>query len=188
MTIRPKRTRLSMLLGLAVLLSPALLPAQLVATGVINGTLVHRSGMALVFNTAANGVGLGGADTASAILGFGTISAYGPLSPNVTRSNVNGSNYTVSTPFAIQVIEGGLSNTSYKLTANLAAAAPAGLTYMIDSVTLTTTSQTIQASASFNTDIVHTLGLVVSTAAPGAGGPAVGTQLSATVNFTATAN
>lgn len=188
MTIRPKRIRLSMMLGLLALFSPVLLPAQLVASGTINGTLVHRSGMALVFNTATSGVALSGADTASASLGFGTISAYGPISPNVTRSNVTGSSYTISTPFAVQVIEGGLSNTSYKLSANLAAAAPAGLTYTVDSVTLTTASQTVQASASFNTDIVHTLNLVVSTAAPGAGGPAVGTQLSATINFTATAN
>ena len=50
MTIRPKRIRLSMMLGLLALFSPVLLPAQLVASGTINGTLVHRSGMALVFN------------------------------------------------------------------------------------------------------------------------------------------
>jgi hypothetical protein len=187
MTAKANRAYRVMLLA-AALLAPALLQAQLVATGVINGTLLHRSGIALVFDTASGGVGLGGANTNAATLGFGTVSAYGPLSPNVTRSNVTSSSYTISTPFAIQVIEAGLTTTSYTLTSNLAAAAPTGLTFMVDTVTLTTAAQTVQTGASYNTDIAHTLYMIVSTAAPGAGGPAVGTQLSTTINFTATAH
>jgi leucyl aminopeptidase len=72
--------------------------------------------------------------------------------------------------------------------ANLAAAAPTGLSYKVDAVTLTTVSQTIQVNGAYNADIAHNLDLVVSTAAPGAGGPAVGTPITTTINFTATAN
>jgi len=46
----------------------------------------------------------------------------------------------------------------------------------------------VQTNAAYNTDIAHNLDLVVLTAAPGAGGPAVATPLTTTINFTATAN
>ena len=176
-----------LLLVVAALLTPVLCSAQLVATGVINGTLIHKTGIALIFNTASGGVPVGGAQTSTASLNFGTISAYGVLSPNVTRTNVPGTSFTVSTPFAVQVIMGG-TYTYYNLTAQLAATAPTGLAYKVDTVTLTTASKTVQTNASFNTDIVHTLYLVVSTDAPGSGGPVVGTALSDTINFTATAH
>jgi hypothetical protein len=58
----------------------------------------------------------------------------------------------------------------------------------VDAVTLNTTQQTVQNNAAYGNDIAHNLDLVVSTSAPGAGGPAVGTPLTATINFTATAN
>jgi hypothetical protein len=86
------------------------------------------------------------------------------------------------------VTQGGLASANYTLTANLAAAAPTGFSYKIDAVTLTTAAQTIQANGTYNADVAHNLGLVVLTAAPGAGGPAVGSPITATINFTATAN
>ena len=86
------------------------------------------------------------------------------------------------------MVQGGLTSTTYTLTANLAAAAPTGLSYKVDAVTLTTVSQTIQTNGAYNADVAHNLDLIVSTAAPGAGGPAVATPLTTTINFTATAN
>lgn len=158
------------------------------ASGVINGTLVNKNGIVLVFNSNSGGVTLGSSGTSAASLNFGNISAFGPLAAGVTRPAVTAANYTVSSLFNVQVIQGGLTSTSYTLAANLAAAAPTGFAYGIDAVTLTTAAQTIQTNAAYNTDVQHALNLIVSTAAPGAGGPAVGTPLTSTINFTATPN
>ncbi|HEX4606448.1 MAG TPA: hypothetical protein VH724_20785 [Candidatus Angelobacter sp.] len=158
------------------------------ATGVINATLVNKNGISLQFDTDPGGVTLGAAGTSAATANFGAVSAFGPLSGGVTRPSVTAANYTVRTIFDVQVVQGGLASTTYTLTANLAAVAPTGLSYKVDAITLTTASQTVQTNAGYNTDIAHNLDLVVSTAAPGAGGPAVGTPITTTINFTATAN
>jgi len=172
----------------ALLLFSAAAVAQSTASGTINATLVNKSGITLIFDTDPGGVSLGNNGSSAATLNFGTISAFGPLSPGVTRPTVLAGSYTVRTLFDVQVIQGGLTTPSYTLTAQLAAAAPTGFTYAVDAVTLTTASQTIQANGTYNTDVQHSLNLTVSTAAPGSGGPAVGTPLTSTINFTATSN
>jgi hypothetical protein len=171
----------------ALMLSGAALFAQ-TATGVINGTLINKNGISLVFDTNGAGVALGNTGTSAASVNFGNISAFGALASGVTRPSVTAGSYTVQTIFDVNVIEGGLASTGYTLTASLAAAAPTGFSYKIDAVTLTTTAQTITATGTYNADAAHNLGLVVSTAGPGAGGPAVGSPITATINFTATAN
>jgi len=158
------------------------------ATGTINATLINKNGIALVFNSDAAGVALGNNGSSAATLNFGTISAFGVLGPGVTRTSVTAANFTVRTIFDVQVTQGGLASPSYTLAANLAAAAPTGFTYLVDGVSLTTTSQTVQANGTYSNNIPHNLDLTVLTAAPGAGGPAVGTPLTSTINFTATAN
>lgn len=175
------------LLIAALMLSSAGLFGQ-TATGVINGQLINKNGIALIFDTDPAGVPLGNSGTSAASVNFGNISAFGALSAGVTRPSVTAANFTVQTIFDVNVNQGGLASLSYTLTANLAAAAPAGFTYKIDAVTLTTAAQTISATGTYNTDVAHNLGLVVLTAAPGAGGPAVGSPITATINFTATAN
>ncbi len=172
---------------MVLVLSGAAAQAQ-TATGVINGTLNHKDGIALIFDTDPGGVVLGSSGTSAVSLDFGAISAFGPLAAGVSRPSVGVANYTVRTVFDVNVIQGGLSSTTYTLSAQLAAVAPTGFTYSVDAVTLTTVSQTIQVNAAYSTDIPHNLNLTVLTAAPGAGGPAVGTPLTATINFTATAN
>src|SRR5215469_14294265 len=183
-----RRTLIRSLAAIALLLSSTALWAQNTATGTINATLVNKSGITLIFDTDPGGVALGNNGSSAATLNFGTISAFGPLSPGVTRPTVLAGSYTVRTLFDVQVIQGGLTTPSYTLTAQLAAAAPTGFTYAVDAVTLTTASQTIQANGTYNTDVQHSLNLTVSTAAPGSGGPAVGTPLTSTINFTATSN
>ena len=173
---------------MALLLTAASALAQTTATGVINATLVNKNGISLQFDTDPAGVTLGAAGTNAATANFGTVSAFGPLSGGVSRPTVTAASYTVRTIFDVQVIQGGLASTTYTLTANLAAAAPTGLSYKVDATTLTTASQTVQVNGAYNTDIAHNLDLVVSTAAPGAGGPAVATPISTVINFTATAN
>jgi hypothetical protein len=172
---------------IALLLGSASLVAQ-TATGTINATLVNKSAISLVFDSDPGGVTLGASGSSAASVNLGTISAFGPLAPRVTRPTVTAGNYTVRTLFDVQVIQGGLTSPSYTLSAQLAAVAPTGFTYAIDAVTLTTAAQTIQNNGAYNTDVRHALNLTVSTAAPGAGGPAVGTPLTTTINFTATSN
>jgi hypothetical protein len=172
----------------ALLMCGASLMAQSTASGVINGTLVNKNGISIQFDTDAAGVTLGSAGTSAATANFGTVSAFGPLAAGVTRPSVTATNFTVRTIFDLQVTSGGLTSTSYTLTANLAAAAPSGMSYKVDAITLTTALQTIQVNGSYNTDLAHNLDLVILTAAPGAGGPAVNTPITTTINFTATAN
>ena len=177
----------SALLAATLLLAGSAL-AQTTSTGVINGVLVNKDGIAIVFNTDPAGVNLGASGTAAASANFGTVSAFGPLSAGVTRPVVAPATFTVRTIFDVQVIQGGLSTTTYNLSANLAAPAPTGLSYKVDAVTLTTAAQTVQTNATYNTNVPHNLDLTISRSAPGAGGPAVGTPITATINFTATAN
>jgi hypothetical protein len=158
------------------------------ASGTINATLINKNGITLVFDTDAAGVALGSTGSSAATVNFGTVSAFGPLSAGVTRPVVLAGSYTVKTLFDVNVIQGGLVSASYTLTSNLAAVAPTGFAYAVDAVTLTTAAQTITTTGTYNADVQHGLNLVISTAAPGAGGPAVGTSITATLNFTATAN
>jgi hypothetical protein len=181
-------TQIRSIAMLALLLGSATLLAQTTATGTINATLINKSAISLVFDSDPGGVALGGNGTSAASVNLGAISAFGPLAPGVTRPTVTAGNYTVQTLFDVQVSQGGLTSPSYTLSAQLAAAAPAGFSYAIDAVTLTTAAQNIQTNGVYDTDVQHALNLTVSTAAPGAGGPAVGTPLSTTINFTATSN
>jgi hypothetical protein len=172
----------------ALLICGASLAAQTTASGVINGSLNNTSGISIQFDSDPAGVTLGAAGTNAATANFGTVSAFGPLSGGVTRPSVTAANFTVRTIFDVQVISGGLNSLTYTLTANLAAAAPTGMNYKVDAITLTIASQTIQVNGAYNTAIPHNLDLIVSTGAPGAGGPAVNTPITTTINFTATAN
>jgi len=172
----------------AVLLSSSACFAQATATGTINAQLVHKNGIAIVFDSDPAGVTLGAAGTSAASANYGVISAFGPLSAGVTRPSVTAANYTVRTVFDVFVTFSGAASPSYTLAANLAAAAPTGISYKIDTVTLTTVTQNVQVNGTYDVDVAHNLDLIVSTAAPGAGGPAVGTPLTTTINFAATAN
>jgi hypothetical protein len=186
--LKMNKTIRNLAMAVLLLLSTAAVAQNPTATGFINAKLINKNGIALVFDTDAGGVALGNTGTPTASVNFGAISAFGPLSAGVTRPSVTAGSFTVQTVFDVNVIEGGLTSANYTLTASLAAAAPTGFSYKIDAVTLTTVAQTIQTNGAYNADVAHNLGLVVSTAAPGSGGPAVGTPLTATINFTATPN
>lgn len=171
-----------------ILAASASSPAQDTATGTINATLINKSAIALVFDTDPAGVALGNSGTSAASLNFGVVSAFGPLSAGVTRPTVLAGSYTVRTLFDVNVTAGGGNSPNYTLSANLAAAAATGFSYAVDAVTLTTAAQNIQTNGAYGTDVQHSMNLTISTAAPGAGGPVVGTPVSATINFLATAN
>src|SRR5258708_65076 len=156
---------------LALLLAGAPLRAQPTASGTINATLINKSAIALVFDTAPGGVTLGASGTAAVTANFGTVSAFGPLSAGVTRPSVTAATFTVRTIFDVQVIEGGLNSTGYTLTAALQGRTPKVFTFAIDAITLTGAAQTIQANGSYNTNEPHNLDPVISTASPTARRP-----------------
>lgn len=176
------------ILVIVLLTGPSVFGQNPTATGTINATLINKNGIAIVFNSDAAGVALGNNGSSAATLNFGTISTFGALAGGVTRTAVTAANFTVRTVFDVDVTQGGLTSTSYTLTANLAAAAPTGFTYLVDGISLTTVAQTVQTNGAYATNVPHNLDLRVLRAAPGAGGPAVGTPVTATIDFTATAN
>jgi hypothetical protein len=183
---RPTAIQL-VLIGLLFLCECVAASAQ-TAQGTVNATLINRSGIAIVFDSDPAGVSLGANGTSAVTLDMGDISAYGPLSAGVSRSGVNAASFTVSTPFDVDVEIGGITSPSYTLTAQLASTAPTGFTYRVDSVNLSTAVQTVATGGTYNTDVQHNLGIIVSSASPGSGGPAIGTPLTTTINFVATAN
>lgn len=156
------------------------------ASGTLNMESINEPGISIFFTQDASGVAMTGGAFDAAI-DLGSVSAFSSLPSNVTRSNVNSSNYTVSTPIDITVELGGVVSTDYTLQADLAAAAATGFSYKVDSVTLTTSMQTITATGTYSSAQSHTIGIVLLRIG-GASGPAINTPVAQTINFTATAN
>jgi hypothetical protein len=156
-------------------------------TAVLNVEEINEPGISIFFVQDPSGVAMtGGAFNAA--VDFTTVSAFGSLPSGVTRPSVTLSNYTVETLFDIDVELGGVTSSSYTLQADTASAAPTGFTYAVNGVSLTTSLQTVESSGTYGTNEPYTLDIIISTAAPGSGGPTVGSALSDTLNFTATAN
>ena len=150
------------------------------ASGVVNATLINKSGIEITFDTNASGVVLGGSGSPAATLAFGNISAFQPVGAGITRTTTVNT-FTVSSPFNVFVTVGGVNSPSYRLQARLAAAAGV-YTYKVDAITLTTANQNIVAADThYDQDVQHTLFLTVPFTAPAG-------AVSNTVNFTVTAN
>src|ERR1051326_1210459 len=153
-----KRNYRSVVHGLALMvlaLAGVRMHAQATATGFINATLVNKNGIALIFDSDPAGLALGASGTSAVTADFGNISAFGPLSAGVSRPSVTATNFTVRTIFDVDVFQGGLNSNGYTLAANLAAVAPTGMNYKVDTVTLTTVSQTLVANGTYNVDVPH---------------------------------
>lgn len=187
MSIRVQFVGVLMAAGLALASAAPARAQNPTGSGTLNVTLQNGSGLQMLLNSDPSGVTLGNSGTSSATLSFGTVGAYGTLATNVTRTSQT-STFTVSTLFDINVQDSGVTSSNYTLSASLTAAAPTGVTVELDSVTLTTTSQSISTSNSYGTNVQHTLSAVISTAASGSGGPTTGTQLTSTINLVATSN
>jgi hypothetical protein len=175
-----KKTTLLTILIAGVLLMPVLSMAQTTASGTLAVTATVESSISMVFNKNAAGLALAGAGTNAASLNFGNISAYGAVAANVTRS-VGAANFTVSTPFDVQVDKSNSPSLTYSLTAQLAAA-DATNSWALGATTITSGAPaSIGGANSYAANTTYTLGLTVPLAsAAGA--------ISNTINFAATAN
>ena len=157
------------------------------ASATLNVEEINQPGIAIFLAADASGAPVSGG-AFNAALNFGTVSAAGSLPTGVTRPTVTASSFTVATIVDIDVEKGGFTSSNYTMRAALAAAAPSGLTYLANGVTLATSAQTITSTGTYNTNEAYTLSIVIKTAAPASGGPTVGALLSDTIDFTATAN
>jgi hypothetical protein len=157
------------------------------ATATVNLEFSNQPGISIFFAQDASGVTMTGGAFAAA-LDFGTVTAYGTLPAGVTRPTVTATTYTVQTLVDIMVENGGITSSNFTLQSDLQSAAPTGLTYKVNTVSLTTAMQTITATGAYGTFTPYTIGIIVSSSAPGSGGPAVGAALADTLNFTATSN
>jgi hypothetical protein len=140
-------------LVLAIMLFPAPLFGQLL------------SSISLSFASVPGAVPLSGAGTDSATLNFGSVSAFAPPNPGVSRA-VGASSYTVSTTFGVRTTKGllGVLSPSYTLKARLRNAHP--LTWRVDGTTMSTTDITIGTSQPYGSIVPHALSFVVPFSRP----------------------
>jgi len=158
--------------------------AQTTATGTLTVTATVNGSISLVFNSDANGVALtSGAGTNTASLAFGNVSAFGALaSPNITRTVVAGTSFTVSTPVDVLVSKANSASANYTLKAQLGAA-DAVNTWQVAGNTVTSAAQaTITATGTYGSNAPEAIAITVPFGTPS------GTLISNTINFTATAN
>jgi hypothetical protein len=162
------------------LLAGAKVASAQTSTGTLTVTATVASSIGLTFENDAAGVSLTGAGTNAATMGFGTISAYGTIATSGVTRTVGASDFTVSSPFGVQVVRANSSSANYTLAVALASA-DATNTWKINATTLTVANQNLGISYAYGTTVPHTLYLTVPfTASSGA--------ISKVVNFTATAN
>jgi hypothetical protein len=174
--------KLGLTLLAAGLLMPAPASAAVTATGTLGVTATVAASIKMVFNSDASGVTLGGAGTNAATLAFGTVQAYGGVVPTGVTRTVSASDFTVSSPFDVNVVSANSASANYTLTAQLNAA-DAVNTWKLGATTITNASpSTITTTGAYATDVPFTLGLTIPFTVTDA------TVISNTLNFTATAN
>lgn len=175
-----KRTSLFALAVAAILMVPMFASAQVTSSGTLAVTATVASSISMVFASNGAGVALTGAGTNAATMAMGNISAYGTLSAGVSRV-VGASNFTVSSPFNVQVSKSNSASANYSLTAQLASA-DATNTWALGATTITSgAAASIAATGAYASSVPYTLNLTVPLAS-GAG------AISNTLNFVATAN
>jgi hypothetical protein len=152
------------------------------ASGTLAITAMVAGSINLVFNKDASGASLSGAGTNAATLAFGTVQAYGGTLPTGVTRTVDGSNFTVSSIFDIQVSKMNSASASYTLKAQLNTA-DAVNTWQVGGNTITNAAPvTITATGAYAANVPYALALTIPFTT------ASNTNISNIVNFTATAN
>jgi hypothetical protein len=156
--------------------------AQTTANGTLTVTATVNGSINLVFNNDANGVALSsGSGTNTATLAFGNVSAFGAVAANVTRT-VAANSFTVSTPVDVFVSKTNSASANYTLTAQLGTA-DAVNTWAVAGNTVTSAgATTLTATGTYGSNAPEAIAITVPFTT------ASGTNISNTINFTATAN
>jgi hypothetical protein len=122
--------------------------------------VVMHAGLNLTFHTVAGGVTITGSGTNDASMTLGTVSKYGSIGPDVTRT-LGGSDYTMSTLLGVRVTKDiGDSTTTYTLRARLLSSSV--LTWKVNDITLTTSLTTVASTQAYATTYSHTMGLLIA--------------------------
>lgn len=114
----------------------------------------------LTFASVSGSRPVGGGGTNNASVGFGTISAFGPLATGVTRA-VAATDYTISTDVGVRVEKGLLSalSPSYTLRARLPTANV--LVWRVNGITMTTSYALIATSQPYGSTVARSVAVVV---------------------------
>lgn len=169
------------LIAAALMMISSLAAAQTTASGTLAVTATVNGTINLVFNSATGGVTLGSSGTNAASLSFGTVQAFGgTLATGVTRT-VGTGNFTVSSPFNVNVAKANLTSANYTLKANLTTADTTN-TWVVGGVTVPSgTPATITGTGTYDQDNLFTLALTIPFSS-------TVTSINNTINFTAQAN
>ncbi len=150
--------------------------------GTLTVTATVTGSITLVFNSDAAGVVLTGSGTNAATLAFGTVSAFGPLAAGVARPTPTAASFTVGSAVDVNVTKTNSASANYTLTAQLGSA-DATNTWSVGGVTVTNAAaSTITATGTYaaNSNFPVAITIPFTTAS--------GTNISNTINYTATAN
>lgn len=166
-----------------ILSSVAVAQAGNTASGTLTVTATVNSSINLVFNSDAAGVALSsGAGTNAATLAFGNVSAFGAVAANVTRTVVAGTSFTVSTPVDVLVSKANSTSANYTLKAQLGSADATNTWQVAGSTVTNAAATTITATGTYGSNAAEAIAITVPFAT------ASGTNISNTINFTATSN
>lgn len=152
------------------------------ATGTLTVTATVNGSIQLVFNSDAAGVALAsGAGTNTATLAFGNVSAFGAVAAGVVRTTA-ATSFTVSSAVDVLVSKTNSASANYTLKAQLGAA-DATNTWQVGGLAVTNAAATtITATGAYanNSNFPVAITIPFTTAS--------GTNISNTINYTATAN
>lgn len=151
------------------------------ASGTLTVTATVTGSINLVFNSDAAGVALTGSGTNAATLAFGNVSAFGAIGAGIVRTTT-ATDFTVSSPVDVQVTKTNSASANYTLTAQLGAA-DATNAWSVGGVAVTSAAaSTITATGAYaaNSNFPVAITVPFTTAS--------GTNISNTINYTATAN
>jgi hypothetical protein len=149
-------------------------------TGTVAVTATTSGSISMTFVTDGAGITLGNSGTSAATIAFGTVQAYGGTVPSGVTKTVNApTNWSLSTPFDVEVDLANQTSSNYTLTAALQSS-DATNTWQLGSSTLSTTPATLTATGAYGS-AAYTLTLTIPFSAAGG-------AISNTINFTATAN
>ena len=180
-----KKLILLTITAVAIMMMSSMAVAQAgnTATGTLTVTATVNSSINLVFNSDAAGVALSsGAGTNNATLAFGNVSAFGAVAAGVTRVVVPGTSFSVSTPVDVLVSKANSTSANYTLKAQLGAA-DATNTWQVAGNTITNAAATtITATGTYGSNAAEAILISIPFAT------ASGTNISNTINFTATSN
>src|SRR5712671_1058840 len=168
-------------LAAVIMMIPSFASAQ-TASGTLTVTATVNGSINLVFNSDAAGVALAsGAGTNAATLAFGNVSAFGAVAAGVVRTTT-ATTFTVSSAVDVLVSKTNSASANYTLKAQLGAA-DAVNTWQVGGVSVTSAAQsTLTATGTYaaNSNFPVAITVPFTTAS--------GTNISNTVNYTATAN